>query len=297
MTIPRVPAGSIDDEAFRHHIRFLFGKGIRGFALNGATGEYCLTSRQDLATVLRAAREVVGNDSTLLAGIGSAGRIPTLEFLQIAKDEGANGVLLPMPYFFPYKQEDLCAFVHSIGSISSLPVLLYNLPAFTTPLETLTSVSLIRELERVVGIKDSSGSLDTVRMLTEEAPTANRVIGHDSVLYEALRQELCDGVVSGVACVLPELMLGLYQAANSDASSAEAIQLRNLLDDFIEQLSQFPVPWGLKIIAEERGFGAATSAQPLSARRLEARRRFIEWFAENRQKLLAGDSALTNQRS
>ena len=290
MTIPRSSQGQLDLPAFRRHILFLADKGVSGFVLNGATGEYCLTSEADLAQTLRTAREALGTQVTLLAGIGGANDLQTLRLLDVAEKEGANGVLLPMPHYFPYAQQDLSAFVGSIATEASIPMLLYNLPSFTSPLEPMTSASLIREFNQVVGIKDSSGQLDTVRLLTAELPDANRVIGNDEALYEALYQQVCDGVVSGVACVLPELMLALYHAAETSPGSAESLRLRELLDGFIAWLTRFPVPWGLKIIAEERGFGTAIFPMPLSSQRAEDRRLFIEWFAQNRSSLLASNS-------
>ena len=294
MTIPRGSQGQLDIPTFRRHIHFLANKGISGFALNGATGEYCLTSEEDLTQILRIARETLGERATLIAGIGGANDLQSLRLLEIAERERADGVLLPMPYYFPYDQEDLSAFVECIASKAAIPVLLYNLPSFTSPLAPVTSARLIRGLNQVTGIKDSSGQLDTVRLLTGELPSANRVIGNDGALYEALQQRLCDGVVSGVACVLPELMLALYQAGETNAASEDAIRLRGLLDKFIAWLMRFPVPWGLKIIAEERGLGPAVFPMSLSPGRLENRRLFVDWFAKNRDSLFASDSLATS---
>jgi len=287
MTIPRSFDGQLDVPSFRRHICFLADKGISGFALNGATGEYCITSEEDLTQILRAARETLGEQVTLIAGIGGASDLQSLRFLDIAEQERADGVLLPMPHYFPYDQQDLSIFVKEIAAKSSLPVLLYNLPSFTSALAPVTSVNLIRELNQVTGIKDSSGQLDTVRLLTESLPGANRVIGNDGALYEALKQNLCDGVISGVACVLPELMLALYRACETSPASEEAICLHDMLDQFITWLTHFPVPWGLKIIAEERGLGPAVFPMPLSPGRVEDRRLFVDWFAKNRAILFA----------
>lgn len=290
MTIPRHVNGDLDIPTFERHILFLANKGINGFALNGATGEYCLTSEADLTRVLRNARKALGPRVTVLAGIGGASDLHSLRLLSISQNERADGVLLPMPHYFPYSQEDLSCFVKNIVAEASIPVLLYNLPSFTSPLEPATSAKLISELDQVIGIKDSSGELDTVRLLTTEVPNANRVIGNDEALYEALKQQLCDGVVSGVACVLPELMLAFYQAIKADAAGVEAARLRSLVDEFISWLTRFPVPWGLKMIAQERGFGRAIFPMPLSEQRAKDYHAFTEWFAQNRCSLLASDS-------
>ena len=39
---------------------------------------------------------------------------------------------------------------------------------------------------------------------------ACRIVGDDGVLSAALHAEVCDGVISGVACVVPELILAVY---------------------------------------------------------------------------------------
>jgi len=290
MTIPRRHDGRLDLPAFQRHVRFLAQKHISGFALNGATGEYCLTSEDDLTQILRCTRETLGKQGTIIAGIGGASDLQSLHLLDIAERERADGVLLPMPHYFPYEQEDLDTFVSAIAAKASLPVLLYNLPSFTTPLETPTVVSLISKFHQIAGIKDSSGQLGIVRALAVKLPDANRIIGNDGVLCEALEQGLCDGVVSGVACVLPEFMLALYHAVQSNPAGEESLRLSCLLDEFIAWLTRFPVPWGLKIVAEERGLGPAFFPMPLSPRRAEDRRLFRDWFDRNRALLFAIDS-------
>ena len=47
---------------------------------------------------------------------------------------GAAGILLPGPHFFPYQQEDLEVFCRRFAEQVPLPVLLYNLPQFTSNL-------------------------------------------------------------------------------------------------------------------------------------------------------------------
>lgn len=287
MTLARTPYGALNLDVFSAHLEFLLQKGLKGFALNGATGEYCLTTPAELATMLARARRIAGPEITLLAGVGGASVARSHELVAVAQDGGADGLLLPMPYFFPYQQQDLEAFVVEVVDRTKLPVLLYNLPSFTTALEPRTSLKLIEDCRQVKGIKDSSGQLDTLRLLRSKAPSANRVIGNDSALYDALTEELCDGVVSGVACVLPELMQALYQAVNDDALSSDGARHRAALDEFIGWLGWFPVPWGLKIVAEERGLGEADFPIPLSPERQAKRREFALWFRANRSVLLA----------
>ena len=86
-------------------------------------------------------------------------------------------------------------------------------------------------------------------------------------------------VVSGVACVLPELIRAIF-GEREDTSSAQFTQLSELLDEFRDQLSRAPVPWALKWIAEARGICTAAFSQPLAEVRRQQGRDLIEWFRQ-----------------
>jgi 4-hydroxy-tetrahydrodipicolinate synthase len=291
MTLTRTPDGAVDLDALAHHLLFLQRAGVGGFVLNGATGEYCLTSVEDLVGMIQRARAVTRKSSPIIAAIGGASCGEVLRRLHAAQDAGADGLLLPMPHFFPYEQVDLIEFAMEIARKASRPILLYNLPLFTTPLEPETTRTILSAATAIHGIKDSSGSLQTLRMLKELLPGSNRVIGSDGALFDALTEHLCDGVVSGVASVLPELMTALYSEVSIDPLSERAVALRTNLDEFLDWLAQFPVPWGLKMIAAERGFSPCDLPIPLAAGREQDRSRFVTWFHANRHSLLVDETS------
>ena len=138
---PRGADGAVDEAAFAGLLEFLLGKGISGFAVNGATGEFCLTTEAEFARLMRVAAEVTRGRGSFLAGIGAAGSREAVRLGRIASEAGAAAVLLPMPYFFPYSQGDLKQFVREVAAGVDAAVLLYNLPQFTTGLDAATSWS------------------------------------------------------------------------------------------------------------------------------------------------------------
>jgi 4-hydroxy-tetrahydrodipicolinate synthase len=274
----RDSSDSVDESSLRRLLDFHLERGISSFAVNGATGEFCLTTPSHLRTLLSVMRNAAPH-ARILCGIGGAGIASSLELAKIAAGEGAQAALLPMPYFFPYDQGDLEAFIQTVAASDNLPVLLYNLPEFTTALKAETSCRLIRDLPNVIGIKDSGRSLDTLRMLTSERIPSCRIVGNDGILADAIRERVCDGVVSGVACVLPELISALF-AERDNPSGERFTELSGLLDDFRNRLARFPVPWGLKWIAEARGICTAAFSQTVSAERRQQGQEFIAWYRE-----------------
>jgi len=91
------------------NLNFLLERGIRGFVLMGS-GEYCLTSAGELSRILSVAAGTLEGHAVFACGIGAPGIRGCLEKARLAASAGARALLLPMPHFFPYEQDDLYAF-------------------------------------------------------------------------------------------------------------------------------------------------------------------------------------------
>lgn len=291
LLIPRNENDEIDFTGYERQVHFLLQRGVSSFVLNGATGEYTRTTEAELQSLARLTRSLIGS-RTLIVAIGSPSVTASRARASMAASEAADGLLLPMPYFFPYAQQDLASFVEAVLQGATLPVYLYNLPRFTSPLQAETCVSLLNQHPGLIGIKDSGGTTDILSAVREQTSNATCIVGSDSALHRALAAGVCDGVVSGVCCVLPELVTSFYAAAAADPASEQACQLNATLMEFIGWLDQFPVPWGLKVIAEARGLNTASFPMPLSADRAECRQRLLAWFQANRARLLATDDTV-----
>jgi 4-hydroxy-tetrahydrodipicolinate synthase len=271
---PRASDGELDVASFRQQIFKLGRFGLRGYAINGATGEFTIASDRDIDVLVRAARQEAPEEQ-ILCGIGACDLRLTLNNARSAQRAGAHALLLPMPSFFPYREDDLAAYVSAVASSVELPILLYNLPQFTSGLHVDMVLSLFANHSNVVGIKDSSGSLDIVRAITAAGLPRARLIGNDSALSTALTEGVCDGVISGVACALPELMSSLFATGgHGQAFATKSTLLRN----FIDHLASLPTPWGLKVASAVRHFTQESYPFPLSAAREMEAAELREWF-------------------
>ena len=273
---PRQTNGELDTSSYRDQVNSLSRNGLAGFAINGATGEFTISSEQELERLLQQTRDAAP-EAEILCGIGSGDVDGAVRRARLAAEAGAKAALLPMPCFFPYRQDDLHSFASTVASNVDLPVLLYNLPQFTSGLQVETVLSLLDTHDNIVGIKDSSGSLDIVRAITEARLPAARLIGNDGALAAALIEGLCDGVVSGVACTLPELMTNLFATGGKGESFTDS---RELLDEFIQSINILPTPWGLKVTSSTRGYTQIGFPFPLSTQRKEEVARLGDWFVD-----------------
>src|ERR1035441_9624933 len=96
--VPRLADGGLDEGGFRAILETLRGKGLNGIVVNGATGEYCLTTAPELVRMLAICGEALPGGK-VLCSIGAAGLAGCLELGGIAIGHGARALLLPMPHF------------------------------------------------------------------------------------------------------------------------------------------------------------------------------------------------------
>jgi 4-hydroxy-tetrahydrodipicolinate synthase len=253
-------------------IDYLCGCGVHGIALLGSTGEFLHFNPEERMRLV--ALSVKRSRVPVIAGIAHSNLEGALELGRSAADAGAAALLLMPPYFFRYGQDDLkefyLAFAREING--SAPLFLYNVPFFTNPICCDTAIELL-STGLFAGIKDSSGDWDSFERLLEfrDARAFTLLAGNDTIFARA-RAAGADGVVSGVACAVPELILALDRARGSH----ELLERR--LREFLEWIESFPTPIAIREAVALRGLRTGPPASPLAH---EGRRRLEEfraWF-------------------
>lgn len=270
--------GGLDGATLDRLVDFLVEAGVDGICVGGATGEYPHFEAAHRKAAIQRAAARLPRERTLLVGIGSPSPRSALELGKTALDAGARAVLLPMPMFFRYGQSDLQAFCADVSRTLRASCLLYDLPDFTNGLAPDTTLTLLREEEFIVGIKDSSGKAENLAAFAAARQDSawTLLVGDDRLLLKGL-QAGWDGGVSGVAGCCPELLVALRRSYDQ-LRLQEAARLQALLDELITRLSVFPTPWGIRIALNARGFATGPMPLPVTTVRQEQVLEFTQWF-------------------
>ncbi|HEX4749568.1 MAG TPA: dihydrodipicolinate synthase family protein [Bryobacteraceae bacterium] len=255
----RLNSTEIDSAAFFDYQDAVVRAGVDGVVLFGSTGEFVHFSVADRiqAVSLLMKRGRV----PLLVNVSHSTLEGTLAIAESALMAGAAGLLVMPPYFYRYSEGQLHAFFSEVAQL--LPgesrLLLYNLPFFTNPL----SFPLIERLlhsGQYAGIKDSSGEYELFQQLSalrREHPFI--WFAGNELLFLQARRANADGIISGVAGALPELLVALDRSITAgDPDSASA--LNRLLTDFLTWLERFPATVAIKQAAAVRGWKLNHSA-------------------------------------
>jgi dihydrodipicolinate synthase/N-acetylneuraminate lyase len=275
---PRRSSGDeIDLGATFEVIDFLGEHGVDGIALLGSTGEFLHFDLEERSRLISLGRK--RSRVPVLANVSHSTLDGSIRLAQDAIKADVEGLLLMPPYFFRYEQLDIQQFFMTFAAEvgPTTPIYLYNIPLFTNELAIESAVELL-STGLFAGIKDSSGDWDylcRLRDLRERVPFTI-IVGSDSLFARAYRAG-AEGVISGVACAVPELLVALFNALRNGQED-RAWHLGNRLEEFVRWISRFPVPVGIKAAVQARGLDVGRHALPLSAETHTPLGEFRDWF-------------------
>lgn len=259
-------------------VDYLARSGVQGTVVLGSTGEFVHVKPSERIRIVQFA--VKRSRVPIVAGISHSTLDGALELGSEAITYGAAGLLLMPPHFFRYDQQDVLEFYWrfavEIGR-TNVPLLLYNIPQFTTGIAFETARTLL-DSGQYAGIKDSSGDWDYFQQLAAlRAERDFTLFAGNDAIYPQARRLGADAVISGIACAIPELLVKL-DAAILAGDAERASMLESKLNEFIEWTRRFPAPVAIKVATEVRGLKVGPLAVPLSPDKCAALKDFQNWF-------------------
>jgi 4-hydroxy-tetrahydrodipicolinate synthase len=190
---PVLSDGTPDHAAFAAHAKALIEEGCDGIALLGTTGEANSFSIGQRQAILENVIASGIDPQRLLPGTSQTNVADTVTLMRHAVDAGVKAtVVLPPFYYKGVSDEGLFRFyaeaIESVGS-NDLRVLLYHIPPIA---QVGLSVELVGRLIEafpgvVVGIKDSSGKLDSMQAFASTFENFSVLAGADPLMLPLLR--------------------------------------------------------------------------------------------------------------
>jgi len=170
ITTPFYPDGNLYFKKLESNVdRYCRGP-VAGLVVMGSTGEAILLSDEERREVLRCARDAAAPNKVLIAGVGLEAVRSTLELTEFAAELGYDAALVRTPYYYRAqvtRRDIMLAFYRTLADRSPLPVIIYNLPQATGYDMPADVVIELAEHPNIIGIKESSGSIDKIRAMVE----------------------------------------------------------------------------------------------------------------------------------
>lgn len=236
--------------------------GVDGLVLFGSTGEFVHFDIVERTRVLSLA--IRRSRVPVLVNVSHSTLAGAIQLAENAINADAAGVLLTPPYFYQYSDAQLLEFYRQFVRriAGQTRIFLYNLPLFTPPISGALAMRLLGSGD-FAGIKDSSGDwrfFETLRDLRDKVPFT-LLIGSES-LYLRSRLAGADGIVSGVAAAVPELLVTIDRTIRM-GDSERATRLNARLEELLAWIEKFPATVAIKQIGVARGWKLNHFAFPL----------------------------------
>jgi len=264
----------VDEEGLRKNVRFQIEKGIHGLVPVGTTGECATLSYEEHERVIEVTVDAARGKVPVLAGTGSNSTWEAIMLTKHAREVGADGALLVVPYYNKPTQAGLYEHFKKIAEEVDIPQVIYNIPSRTGVNIESETVARLAEIENIVGIKEASLNMDQIMKIIDltSGKDFSVISGEDSWTFTILGLGGV-GVISVTSNIVPDRMAKLvdtFMAGDLETSRRIHFELMPLFKAMFIETNPGPV----KAAMDMMGMAAGKPRLPL-----------VELRPENREKL------------
>jgi 4-hydroxy-tetrahydrodipicolinate synthase len=245
---PMTADGSVDWPAWDRLLDFHVSEGTDGIVIAGTTGEAPALALEEVEELTRRALLRCSGKLKLIVGAGTHATSSTVARVRALSRLGPDAVMLVTPYYNKPPQEGLFRHFMAAADVSTVPIVVYNVPSRTAVDLLPATVARLAHHPRIVAIKDASAALSRMRELLSACPAGFAVLsGDDATALEWIGAG-AHGVVSVSANVAPRRMHEACMAAlEGDVAAARAIdgELQPLHKDLFVEANPIAVKWAV----------------------------------------------------
>lgn len=254
-----------DAEAFSAHLEWLSGHPVAGLIVAGGTGELFSLTRSEVVEVVGTAKRAQPH-APIISGCGYGTRL-ACEMAEGIEAAGGDGILLLPHYLIGAPQDGIEAHIRAVCRSTRMGVIVYNRGQSVVSAETLAR--LADDCPNLIGFKDGTGDIDTVRRITIGLGDRLAYIGgmptHE-LFAQAYRGAGVATYSSAVFNFVPKTALAFHAAfASGDDAGCEAL-LRDFYYPFArirDRKTGYAVS-AIKAGVRLRGFAVGAVRTPLS---------------------------------
>lgn len=223
------PEQTVNHEALRQQVERLLAGGVHGMFPLGTNGEAYALSFKEKEEILATVIDQVKGRVPVYAGTGCITTAETIRMSKRAEEMGADALSIITPSFALASQKELYDHYVAVAKQVNIPIILYNIPPRTgNKLLPETVQALCRDVDVIVGAKDSSGDTENLKAyirLTRELDKDVAILaGNDGAILTCLKEGGAGGI-AGRANIWPATVAKIYDCFKAgDLEGAQAAQ-------------------------------------------------------------------------
>ncbi|MEK4487231.1 4-hydroxy-tetrahydrodipicolinate synthase [Psychrobacillus sp. FSL H8-0484] len=262
----------IDFQATRNLINYLIANGTEGLVVSGTTGESPTLTEEEKVKLFKFTVEVVNGRIPVIAGTGSYNTKESMKLTKLAEDAGVDGIMLVAPYYSKPSQEGLYQHFKTIAEVTSLPIMLYNIPGRSVVNMFVETVIRLSKIPNIVSIKEASGNLDIMAEIIDQTPEDFSLYSGDDGLTIPVLSIGGTGVISVASHVIGnemQAMIKNFKIGNIQEAAKEHRRLLPIMKALFAAPNPTPVKAALNLKGVPVG-GVRLPMVPLNDEQLSA---------------------------
>ena len=219
--------GRVDEAKVRELVEFHIKNGTDVLVPCGTTGESPTLSHDEHRRVIELAIQTANKRIPVVAGTGSNSTAEAIDLTRFAKNAGADGALVVLPYYNKPTQQGLIAHCRAIADAVDLPLILYNIPGRTGINMLPETLAALADHPNIVGMKEATGNLEQMTHDIVLCGAKLSFLSGDDTLTLPLMAVGGKGVISVVANIVPRDVADLTRAfLSGDWKRARELHLK-----------------------------------------------------------------------
>ena len=193
---PFTAEGRINDKELERLIAYNIKKGVAGFYVNGSTQEAFLLREEERRHIYRLVKEICGDRVTLYAHIGCVSTEEAISYGHLATELGYDAVSAVAPFYYKFSVGEIKQHYRMIAKAVELPLILYNIPAFSGVSLTFDDFAELLEDDKMIGVKYISADHFMLQRLCAAFPHKCFFNGYDETFAAGLIMGVGGGIGS-----------------------------------------------------------------------------------------------------
>ena len=203
----------VDEAGLRKLINHCIDHGIHGIFICGSNGECMSLTQAQRDRAIQIALDECSGRVPVIAGCMDSSTQRVIENVQRLEEMGGTtAVVTPVFYARHATQEETVRHFEEISKNTNANLMIYNIPPFTGQNLTADTIIKISKIDKVIGVKDTSGNFPNFIKLLNYFKGSDFLV-HQGATNLAVPSMLmgADGYIPSLAPLFPQAHLKLYE--------------------------------------------------------------------------------------
>ena len=237
LVVPMFQNEEINYPALTKLVEWEIERGVEGLYVCGSSGEGLLLSVNERKQVLERVIEAAAGKVPVIAHTGTIRTDDVIELSQHAEKTGVTtGVSMIPPYYYKFSNSEISAYYRDVMDRVNIPVIIYNIPAFTGITFNGAGFGELLSDKRIGGIKHTSTNMyDLERM---KSAYSGKVFfnGYDEVFLSGLAAG-ADAAIGTTINLFPDifkLIRSRFKAGENEQAALEQSKINGIVETFVD---------------------------------------------------------------